>query len=369
MLTSGWYLHQRAKVKGRYPGAHSNLYKYATELAYRHLRAGGDAGLVLDGGLWSDLAANGLRRMLLDACTVSAVCGFTNNAGLFPDIHRSYKFTATVFRKGQETEEMPAIFMQHTFSDLGHFDSRAVSLPAQEIREDPRDSYPVPEIRSADHWRAQHALTSPPSLCDPRWDMEVYSRELNAGEQRHFFMLRKSKTSIPLIQGTNYNHFGVHQGDLPEFWVSLRDKGVGGFLRKKQEGRILTAIADYISDCGGSLKGSKRDSALAWIRQRTGKSKLPSNWVRLDLEGHRLSWRDVCRNDDKRTLICCLLPPNVAVTHVAPYIRPFKLTVCNEGVSYSERYSAPCLLYLTGCLSSFVCDSIARSRLSKNAPH
>lgn len=87
--------------------------------------------------------------------------------------------------------------------------------------------------------------------------------------------------------------------------------------------------------------------------------------MRLDWEGYRIAWRDICRNSDKRTLIAAILPPHVGVSHTAPTIRPFAIRVSNDEVHYPLQYPLEQLLYLAGVLSSFACDSIARSRVAK----
>lgn len=368
LLTSGWYQHQEAKVLGKIPGAHTNLYKYATEMSWQMLRTGGRAGLVMDGGLWSDLSAKGLRQLLLDQSSDTAVCGFNNNRGIFPDVHRSYKFGCVSFRRGGATDMLRAVFMQDSLDAFASFEQNAASLSRDDIRSDPRDSYPVPEVRSHAHLNAIRAFAKHPSLRDAPWSVDTYSRELNAGEQRHFFHARQQPGYLPLVQGSQFNLFGVHQGALPDAWVDPSDEGAGGFLRGKQKGRILRAIADHLAAQGKKLTGGKASAALRWIALVTGQPQMddvPDEWVRLDWDGYRLAWRDVARNDDRRTLIAAIVPPGVALSHKAPFVRPFIMDVHEDGIRWREQYPPEQLLYLAGALASFACDSVARSRLAK----
>jgi hypothetical protein len=368
LLTRSGYTHQRRAVRGKIPGAHTNLFKYATEMAHRILRPpaededGGAAGLVVDGGLWNDLAANGLRAMLLDEARLEALCGFTNNGGLFPDVHRSYKFGCVVWRRGGRTASFPAVFMQLEWSDLEHFDQRAATLDAEAIRTDPRDSYPMPEVRGPEHAAAERALSTQPVLGGPPWEVDIYSRELNAGEQRHYFHPEQATGRLPVLQGAQFNHWGVHDAELPEFWVdpSNDPTAAGAFLRAKQEGRILAAIAEHL----GATKDKDR-AAREWVRARTGSPDLPPEWVRLDWDAPRLAWRSIGRNDDRRTLITGIVPAHVALTDKAPFVRPFRLSVTDAGPRWVPQLTGPELLYLSGMLSSYVCDAVVRSRVAK----
>lgn len=364
LLTAGWYEHQQRRVRGRLQGAHTNLYKYATELSWKLLKEGGRGGLVLDGGLWGDLASSGLRALLLDASSGTQFCGFTNNRGIFEDVHRSYKFGPCVFVKGGRTEALRAVFMRDRLEDLDVFDRISFEIPADEIRNDPRDSYPVPEARSVEHLAVDRTISAHATLQDD-WDVDILAEELNAGRQREFFRPEQREGWLPLISGEQFNLFGVHQGAPPTDWVDPGSRGAGGFVSDRQRRRILMAIADHL-ESQGRLRGGRETAALEWLKGVTGRRELPDEWLRLDWDGYRIAWRDIARNDDRRTLIAGILPKRVAVTHTAPFVRPFTMKVEDRvGLIWEPQLEEVVLLYLAGMLSSFVCDSLARSRVTK----
>ncbi|MCK6510833.1 hypothetical protein L6R29_12805 [Myxococcota bacterium] len=363
LLTAAWYQYQRAVVDGRLTGGHSNLYKYATELTFRLLRDGGFGALLLDGGLWNDLSATGLRRMLLDSGRVTIIAGFVNHQGIFPDVHRSYKFACNVFQKGGNTETIRVVFMRETLEDLASFDALAFGVDAQAIRNDPSETYRIPEIANKEQWTLSLSLSKHARLADEPWNLDTLSGDFNAGNQREYFVPKK-KGYYPLIQGTQFNLFGVHQGSLPDAWLDPSMQGMGGFLYEKQAGRVLKAIADWL-DGQGKLKGGKAEAALDWVAAQTGRRELPAAWVRLDWEGYRIAWRNITNRTNKRTLIAAILPPRIGVSHAAPTIRPFRLFVHGNEVVYRLQYPLEQLLYLAGVLSSFACDSLARLRMSK----
>lgn len=354
------YRHQSRRVRGKIRGNQNNLYAYAVETAWHVLKEDGAAGLVLDGGLWNDLSCAGLRALLLDEGRLEVICGFNNNLGLFPDVHRSYKFGCFVYRRGGRTESFRGVFMRTTFDDLDTFDQHAVTLEAAVIRADRRESYPIPEIRSTEHWQAERGLSVHPLLDDPEWATDTYSRELHAADQRHYFHAEPREGWLPLAQGAQFNHWGVHEATPPEAWVDPADTGAGGFLRSRQEGRILAAIAEHIGAASG-----KEAAAREWLRALTGQPEVPAEWVRLDWDGYRLAWRNICRNDDRRTLIAGIVPRRVALTDKAPFVRPFRMEVTGDGLRWTPQYPPAQLCYLAGMLSSYVCDAVTRSRLAK----
>lgn len=364
VLTSGWYEHQRRQIRGRFPGAHTNLYKYATEVSWKVLKVGGRAGLVLDGGLWGDLASSGLRALLLDQSATEAVCGFINRAGIFPGIDRRMKFGPNVFRRGGRTTVLSAVFMRESVADLAAFDRLAVPMDAEAIRTHRRGSYPVPEVRSVEHYEIERGLAVLPILDEPDWQLDSLAEELNAGRQREFFHPQRRAGFIPLVQGEQFNLFGVHQGELPGLWLDPSPNGGGGFVSDRQRNRLLKAISAHL-ETKGKLKGGKEAAALAWVRAVTGKKEVPAEWIRLDWDGYRIAWRDIARNDDRRTLIAGILPPRVALSHTAPFVRPFRTIVEEDGVQFELQYPLPRLLYLAGMLSSFTTDAVVRSRLGK----
>lgn len=367
--TTELYKHQNTAIKGKRTGAHSNLYKYAVELGYHLTRkTHGAVGMVIDGGLWSDRSATGLRKLLLDHARIEAICGFTNTSKIFEGVDGRQKFSCTIFTHDDADETFPAVFMRREIEDLDDFETLAAELNVQEIRADRSETYPVPEIRSQAHANADFALAHHPRLSDDAWNIDTYSRELNGGEQRHFFIPVEDaeSTTVPLIKGAQFNLWGVHQGSLPEYHVSLEDDAAGGFLRDRQLGRIHGWIAGALREQGlASKSGSMKDVAEKWLEDTTGTPDLPDEWLRLDLDGYRIAWRDMARNDDQRTLIAGIIPPGVALTDKAPFVRPFRLAIEDEEVVWKHQYAPKQLLYLCGMLSSFPCDAIVRGRVAK----
>jgi hypothetical protein len=375
ILSGKYYRHQAATVKGREVAASKNLYRYAAELAFHQTDSVGHIGMVLEAGLWLDVSAKGLRKLFLDRTDISAVCGF-NNKGIFSKIDDRTRFTCTVARKGESTDVLPAIFMREEIEALDRFDEEKVEIPAEKIREHPSDAYRVMSVRSTEHWKAMGALKHHPRLEEEPWSVDTYTRELHEADQREYFKAEPGE--LPVVKGAQFNLWGVFEGTLPEYWISMDNDEAGGFLRKRQWKRMKNQVADVLRRRGTSVKGSSKIKLfLNWVGAVTGTNipkdlpdeqkwqALPEEWRRLDLDGYRIAWRDGTNMTNKRTLVPAIIPRRVALTDKAPFIRPFTLEVGESEVEWTLQYSHKCLLYLAGILSSYAADSLIRSNVGK----
>jgi len=137
---AGTALHRSWRTKrGRFTGhcdpahpfrhqgsADLNTYKMFLELGHALLRDGGELGLVLPSGVYSDKGASGLRALLLDHCLWRALYVFQNERKFFRDVHHSQKQCVVLARKGGRTDELQAVFK------LGPSDSpEAEDIPLQ----------------------------------------------------------------------------------------------------------------------------------------------------------------------------------------------------------------------------------------------
>ena len=153
-------LHEQwSRARGRYRGmsdpahpfrhqgsADLNTYKMFVEVGHAVLRRGGQLGLVIPSGLYTDKGTSALRRMLLDVCRWRWLYGFENRDRIF-DIHRSFKFCVTIAEKGGKTEAIRAAFMRHDLEDWAEAVA-TLDYPAERITVFSPKSLSVLEIRS-----------------------------------------------------------------------------------------------------------------------------------------------------------------------------------------------------------------------------
>jgi len=91
-------------------GTDINFYKLFVEQCFNLLRPGGQAGIVVPAGLYSDQGAKALREMLFDDGDVRALFGLSNERYLFEEVHHDMKFCILVFGKGGTTTQFQAAF-------------------------------------------------------------------------------------------------------------------------------------------------------------------------------------------------------------------------------------------------------------------
>lgn len=121
-------------------------YKLFVEQAHALLKPGGQLGLITPSGLYTDMGAVDLRRLLLERCEWRWLYGFDNRNQVF-DIHRSFKFAVTIAQKGGKTEALRAAFMRHELEDWRDA-KEALAYPAERIHAFSPKRLVVLEIRS-----------------------------------------------------------------------------------------------------------------------------------------------------------------------------------------------------------------------------
>ena len=115
-------------MNGKKAGTDINLYKLFLEQCYNLLRTGGQCGVVLPSGIYTDLGAKQLRELLFGCAHVTGLFGFENRKMIFENVDSRFKFVVLTFGKGGRTETFPAAFMRHDTAELRDFPRRG-ALP------------------------------------------------------------------------------------------------------------------------------------------------------------------------------------------------------------------------------------------------
>ena len=126
-----------------------NTYKMFVEAGHALLREGGELGLIVPSGIYTDKGTGDLRRLLLEQSRWRWLFGFENRDKIF-DIHRSFKFCILIAQKGGQTEGIGAAFMRHDLEDWGRADGAEYVLeyPAERVKAFSPRSLSILEIRS-----------------------------------------------------------------------------------------------------------------------------------------------------------------------------------------------------------------------------
>ncbi|MCK4341680.1 MAG: N-6 DNA methylase [Phycisphaerae bacterium] len=125
-----------ARRSGRYPltgRGDINTYMLFTEIARNIVAPRGRVGLLVPSGIASDKTTKDIFTELMSAQALIRLYDFENRKGLFPDVHRSFKFSTLVF--GGSTVKTPAAdfaFFAHTMDDLKD-KQRHIALSADDM--------------------------------------------------------------------------------------------------------------------------------------------------------------------------------------------------------------------------------------------
>ena len=257
---------------------HLNLFQLFLERALRLTRRGGRVGLVLPWGLASDHGCAGLRRALLEQADTDTMVGFENADGVFP-IHRSVRFLVLTSTPGARTDRIRCRF---GLRDPGALDRvpENVRLATAEhfplvltpafIRRVAGDGLAIPDIRTpADLAIVERITDRFPALASPAGWGAVFSRELNATDDRRFFT--PGKGPLTVIDGKHLTPFRV---DLEASGRSIREEDAAQLL----------------------------DPARTYRRAR-------------------LAYRDVAAASNRLTLIAAVVPAGCVTTHTVSCLR------------------------------------------------
>lgn len=272
---SSQYPYQVPIINGRRQGKDINLYKLFLEQCFNLLCKNGECGIVVPSGIYTDLGAKDLRRLLFEHTQITGLFGFENRKAIFEGVHRSFKFVVLTFRKGGVTDSIPAAFMRRDVKDLLQFpEEGALDITVDLIKRLAPDSFSMMEFQSLTDISIVKKMTQFPMLGEyiqDSWNLELH-RELNMTDDSDIFHVKPEGNLLPLYEGKMIFQFD-HQYQLPRYWV--------------KESQARAKVLRRNEDSGQTL----------------------------DYQTFHLAYRDVTSNTNERTLIATVLPPNVFTGH------------------------------------------------------
>ena len=303
-------------AEGRRLASKVNLYKVFLEQCFNLLRPGGQCGIVIPSGIYTDLGAKQLRELLFGQTRVTALFGFENRKQIFEGVDSRFKFVVLAFQKGGTTESFPAAFMRHDVAELEHFPQRgAIPIPVALVRRLSPDSLSIMEFKcDRDVAIAEKMLRFPllgEKLPD-RWNVR-FTQEFNMTSDSHLFHTAPAPGRLPLYEGKMIHQF-THRWGEPKYWLDERE--------------ARRALLGRVEDTGQEL----------------------------DYQSYRLGFRDIASNTNERTAIMAMLPRNVFCNHTIPYVRVAGIPTAPFDCSAALQFAA--------VFDSFVFDYLVRQRVT-----
>ena len=310
------YQNQTAVVDGRKTGSDLNLYKLFTEQCHNLLCKGGLCGTVIPSGIYTDLGATGLRRMLFEQTELMGLFGFENRRAIFEGVDSRFKFVVLTFRKGGHTEQFPATFMQHDVAELHNFPDNTLAMSLSLVRRLSPEPLSLMEFTNPMDVQIAKKMLAFPLLGEEvngAWQLS-FTREFDMTNHSYVFRTEPCATCLPLYEGKMIHQFD-HAFAEPRYWV------------EESEGR---------------------QAVLGRQKQDTGQL--------LDYQTYRLAWRDVAASTNERTFIATILPPTFH-GNTLPSVR----IVGENGNRLADN---PTQLFICGVWNSFVLDWQARQKVT-----
>lgn len=338
------YKHQSAFVNGKKTGSDINLYKLFVERCHHLLRAGGQCGIVIPSGIYTDLGATGLRDLLFTQTRIQGLFGFENRKTIFEGVDSRFKFVVLTFEKtvaprlqqaGERnasappddllaparmgelgTRTFPAAFMRLDVAELDRFPAEgALELDVALIKRLSPGSHSLMEFKSELDVAIAQKLLKHPLLgerVEAAWNVG-FTAEFHMTNDSGLFETSAGKGRWPLYEGKMIWQFDAAY-EQPRYWVD------------EKQGRT-------------ALIGRGEDNGQA-----------------LDYQAYRLGFRDIARNTDTRTMITCVIPPAFHGNKL-PTVRVF-----NEA---GERLiDSATQLVLCGLWNSYVLDWMIRLKVT-----
>ncbi len=296
---------QSDEADGRQVSGDLDLYKLFTEKAYQLLKPDGVAGLVVPSGIYTDLGAKGLRRMLFENCKLEGIYGFENRKFIFPDIDQRYKFVLLTFKKDGKTKEFPAAFFLYSKEELADAQKAPTILDIEFIKKSSPTSWNVIEIKNPAAYLIVKKMLAHPHLGDEisdSWNIDL-SRGFDMTNDSHLF--KPYGDGVPMLEGKNIEQFTHKWKDAPTPRHSITE-----------------------ADIASNLKEDKSYHKDYW-----------------------LAYRLIASSTNHRTLISAIIPPGY---------------VCGNSLAIIRMQNPKELCFLCGVLNSFVLDYLIRQKVSTN---
>ena len=113
------------------------------------LAGGGSMAVVVPSGIVTDEGAKPLREKLFEG-RIRGLFEFENKQGIFPDVHRSYKYVLLVWDKDQPVQAFPtAFYLQEVQALEGKAEAdKFLDMPMNLVKISAPDTLSIPEVRN-----------------------------------------------------------------------------------------------------------------------------------------------------------------------------------------------------------------------------
>ena len=306
----------------------------------------GRTGVIVPSGIATDDTTKHLFADLVEQRSLVSLFDFENREGVFPGVHRSYKFCLLTLTRSQRSPQRGEFaFFLHRAEQLKE-QERRFALEAEDFRLLNPNTRTCPIFRTRRDTEITRAIYQRvPVLIDEAkggegnpWGIRFMAM-LHMANDSHLFCTRQQLEAEGWrLEGNVFTRRGEKY--LPLYEAKLihqYDHRWATYNRSGQDTRDLTWEEKSAPD--------KLVQPRYWVPEAEVAGRLAGKWSRDWL----LGWRDICRNTDERTVIASVVP-RVGVGHTCP------LFLLDE----SQVANIECLAVNLSC---FALDYVARQKV------
>jgi hypothetical protein len=329
-----------------------NTYAIFAELAHSIVAPTGCVGLLVPTGIATDKTNEDFFAKLVNLETLSGLYDFENKLPVFPDVHRSFKFSVLLFGGSKnKAKSADFVFFAHEMDDLKD-DKRHIELSANDLKLLNPNTRTCPIFRSKrDANLTKYIYKHVPVLINETrkeggnpWGIKFFTMFHQTNDAELFHSANQLKTDGFKRSGPNWK------------------KGKTVFLpiyEAKMVQMFDHRAASVIVDESNWMRQGQTDETSLVLHQNPEFSVEPRWWVDENSVDSRLqnedapayiSYKDVTSSTNQRTMIAAFIP-KAGVLNSAP----LKLT----GKDISHRTKC-CLL---ANLNSICMDFVARQKV------
>jgi hypothetical protein len=304
-----------------------NTYSIFAELARALAGKSGRAGIIVPSGIATDDTTKYFFRDLMESRTLASLYDFENRLGIFPAVHRSYKFCLLTMTGGNQSASPDAqfVFFALRVEDLRD-ENRRISLTAEDIALLNPNTRTCPifrtrrdaEITKAIYRRVPVLIKECPPEENP-WGVK-FATMFHMSNDSHLFRTREQ------LERDGWTLMGNVFAKSDDRYLPLYEAKMVN-LFDHRHGNIVGS--DDLSQLSGIPARPTSDAEHSNPRF----SPLPRYWVGSPevltcmgavgwQGGFFICTRDVARSTDVRTAIQAIIPA-YGVGHKAPLILPF----------------------------------------------
>ena len=267
-----------------------NLFRFFVERNLGLLAEGGSLNYVLPSALMFEEGSMALRQHIFTHCHMPFFHSFENNKGIFPDVHRSYKFALMqIVNRLPVTAQDRVIDTAFYVLDPAELENptRHVPYPLETLKALSPDQWALMELRDGADLPILQKCYGAFAALSPDW--LDFRNELHMTSDKDLFLEKQASGLLPLFEGKMIWQYS-HQHDKPQYWLDA------AAFDQRLNSKELHRMAQDL----GVPKAQVAQHASA---------------VRHDRDFVRLAFREIARDTDERSLIFALLPKNSGYGH------------------------------------------------------